>query len=208
MPNYVKCSIHVAVNSEKKFQKICSLVDSNERIFDFNNIIPMPNSLNIEASSYIDIGKEYFSLQSKKDKASKDRVKEIEAMPSFEHIKDITLKAIANYKKYGCETWYDWCNKNWNTKWNAIDSMLDDRTFTFQTAWSFPANVIKTLSKAFPKDKFEYTYADEDLGYNCGRGYFKNGKDFVDEIPSDEKERFAYEMWGYCYEEEKQIREE
>ena len=49
-------------------------------------------------------------------------------------------------KIYGKKNWYDWSCWNWGTKWNSYGNSFDGHTLTFQTAWSAPHPVIKTLS--------------------------------------------------------------
>ena len=71
-----------------------------------------------------------------------------------------------NKAKHGYESWYDWANDNWNTKWNAGDIELDDSDkgwafYTFQTAWDAPIPVIQKMSKDFPTLEFSLT-ADEE----------------------------------------------
>lgn len=45
-------------------------------------------------------------------------------------------------EKYGANDWYDWCVKNWGTKWGDYNTEIyrrDDHIFlTFTTAWSCP----------------------------------------------------------------------
>ena len=47
-------------------------------------------------------------------------------------------QAYENIQQYGSPTWYEWCNKNWGTKWNAyscVELGKDDDTLEFFTAW-------------------------------------------------------------------------
>lgn len=47
---------------------------------------------------------------------------------------------------YGATTWYEWCPKNWGTKWNAGETrLLDVDTIVFDTPWSAPEKVITQL---------------------------------------------------------------
>jgi hypothetical protein len=89
------------------------------------------------------------------------------------------IQCLKNYREYGNISWYDWCIKNWGTKWNAYDQN-DKRNTTdaiyFKTAWSSPIGLISELSKMFPLVKICLTYADEDSGSNAGIITFENGK--------------------------------
>ena len=58
---------------------------------------------------------------------------------------------IANIKKYGFPTWYDWRNHHWGCKWNARteDVSFDDKTnelhLKFSTPWAPPVNWLVAL---------------------------------------------------------------
>ena len=52
---------------------------------------------------------------------------------------EIMDNTIDNLKNYGSKDWYDWCVKNWGTKWNACGTEFDESNPTqikFDTAWS------------------------------------------------------------------------
>lgn len=63
---------------------------------------------------------------------------------------------------------YEWCSKNWGTKWNAYEIGFDYDTIAFQTAWATPRPIWKALSAKFPDVTIMIEYADEDRGNNCG----------------------------------------
>lgn len=93
--------------------------------------------------------------------------------------------------------WYDWCNENWGTKWDVRESFEDDEGYIcFDTAWSTPMEVITHLSEIYKDLKFEVSYADEDLGHNCGVYEVSNGKIILVEPFDLEK---ACELWGYDF---------
>ncbi len=105
----------------------------------------------------------------------------------------------AEEKQYGKENcWYDWNIKNWGTKWNAYDIMIEDDCIEFKTAWSTPALVIKALSLKIPDAEIRVEYADEDIGMNCGSYLCKNGE-IISSAEGDEK--FACDLWGYDHDE-------
>jgi hypothetical protein len=64
----------------------------------------------------------------------------------------------------------------WDTQWNAYEQQIEDYKLVFLTAWSHPLPVVQTLSKLFTEQEIRVRYADEDLGYNCGKYTIKNGK--------------------------------
>lgn len=69
--------------------------------------------------------------------------------------------------------WYKWRLEHWDNKWNAANGYItevhtDSVTFVFETAWSAPFNIYKTLSNKYKFD-FDVCFADEDIyGTNCG----------------------------------------
>jgi hypothetical protein len=84
--------------------------------------------------------------------------------------------------KYGSDNWYDWCCKNWGTKWNAsaeaephLNAKGTRLTYFFATAWSTPAPVLEKLAEKFPDVKIKVWYADEDRGNNVGWYTFNKG---------------------------------
>lgn len=92
-------------------------------------------------------------------------------------------------EKYGENNWYDWNRSNWGTKWNSYgytDEAIKDfdgKTITFETAWNGVPRIIEKLSEQYPEIEFEYSYSDEDFGYNVGTMKYKAGKQFDFYIP-------------------------
>lgn len=107
-------------------------------------------------------------------------------------------------KMYKGRNWYDWSVKNWGTKWNAYETKVGLHSVSFLTAWSAPFPVVKKLSSLFPSVTITHYYADEDIGYNCGKIIWKNGEmtDLTEfDEGSVEADKFACDIWGYSYEE-------
>jgi hypothetical protein len=72
--------------------------------------------------------------------------------------------------------WYVWNIENWGTKWNSYDlSTWKKQRISFCTAWSMPEPVFKALSLKYPEAKIEVSFADEDIGCNCGVAVYKAG---------------------------------
>lgn len=184
---------------------------------DFNKIIPMPESLKIESGSYtskgIDMVKIYLEKMSEDLKGKEDIYEEIfedlrnhSADISDEEEKktwDIGVTAVDNLYKYDAPTWYEWCTKNWGTKWNACSCSEvneNSKTISFQTAWSTPFPVIQKLSEMFPSIEVQTEFADEDIGNNCGQYTFKGGElksvwQPTDEETNKEALEFAAKVW-------------
>jgi len=77
----------------------------------------------------------------------------------------------------GIPNWYEWSIKYWGTKWNSYSFQQTDwNIFTFETAWSTPKPILKKLIELHPDVMFIITYADEDIGSNCGIFIGKHGK--------------------------------
>ncbi|MFX8075192.1 hypothetical protein ABTK71_19920, partial [Acinetobacter baumannii] len=74
--------------------------------------------------------------------------------------------------------------KVWGTKWNACESSAspEEGKASFDTAWSRPEGVLRELSKRFPDDVITVTFADEDIGSNCGTFSLKAGETIESDI--------------------------
>lgn len=151
---------------------------NDEGKFDFNKAIPMPESLNIEAGSTTDDAIAVFVTE-KLTIPVKETNLDLLVSNSF-HIgswgeevvrrlkedKDADLdklyelgkQAVSNYENYGCFTWYEWCNKNWNSKWNACDTYVnpDYTSVEFDTAWDMPTPIFEDMCWKFPKETITF----------------------------------------------------
>lgn len=67
---------------------------------------------------------------------------------------------------------YEWCIANWGTKWNACDTRVRKTsrgcTFSFNTAWSPPAPVIRKAASLFPSLQFDLKYWEGGCGFQGG----------------------------------------
>jgi len=65
--------------------------------------------------------------------------------------------------------WYDWNIKNWGTKWDACEVMIDvfeeDTIIHFDTAWSPAVPAIKEIINQYPDLTFEYAYEELGMSY-------------------------------------------
>ena len=79
--------------------------------------------------------------------------------------------------------WYEWCNDNWGTKWDAVDCVMkrgskvcptsDRMDFKFRTAWAPPINWLTTVGAIFSNLWFKLEYDEPGAcfkGIACGRG--------------------------------------
>lgn len=207
MPNYVLNSF-MKIGQPSKFDKLTKNANGD---FDFNVICPMPKELAIvsegmdlvcekEYKKYVDMARDvddYIKIINLELNLSipivKDQEEIINMSIPFEEKKQIrSVYATWNYLKYGSVGWYDWRTKNWGTKWNACDSSESE----FQTAWCAPGAWLEKLTKHCD---FILTYADEDIGSNCGIFVAKDGKlkNYYSNEITDESTIFAMTLQGY-----------
>lgn len=100
-----------------------------------------------------------------------------------------------------CSDWYSWHIHFWGTKWNANETqVIDDYTVEFDTAWNMPEEVFKAISKKY-NTTINVKYADENIGYNCGIVFYKNGEEEGYENKEGD-EKFADRLWGWGEQEE------
>lgn len=109
-------------------------------------------------------------------------------------------QAVDNILKYNAMTWYSWCSsdKNWGTKWNACETMVEGNSVRFNTAWSDIRGLIRKLSEQFPKNSFVYEYCEEQPGYYCGVIHYKNGNMNGGDIAQFGKDAYKmyFDFWG------------
>ncbi len=74
----------------------------------------------------------------------------------------------------------DFARKAWGTKWNACQQTINldaaEPTLIFETAWACPEPVLVEMSRRFPEADIRVEFADEDMGYNCGRLVLRDGQ--------------------------------
>lgn len=176
---------------------------------DFNKVIPMPESLDIESGSatkramkaYDDF-MSAFKILNGAD-ADPNMIPE-ESEKAFAEYRDLSPEewqlgktAYWNNVQYGFSDWYDWRRANWGTKWNSYgydehDDYSNKDRVKFLTAWAAPHPVISKLAKMFPEVEIEHEWADEDIGSNCGRRVYYDGECVEEYYPEIERERFEF----------------
>ena len=117
----------------------------------------------------------------------------ITPMPKWVYDGKLLTKEIE--KKYGAgNCWYQWCIKNWGTKWNSFLNRLceDDNAIIFFTADSGVPALMRKLAFIFPKVEFEYSYSSNVFGANVGKFKFKDTEVWFQLMPQFTKE--AYEL--------------
>lgn len=220
MPNHVTNIIRLQ-GDEQRIREMLERIQNDEYgigTIDFNKIIPMPDSLNIEAGTRTDRGLKayrefmkqcervlelYEDIPTGYEQSFRSRQTDID-----DETWELGKQAFQNIQEHGAPTWYDWCINNWGTKWNAYGydtgaEYMDLDVLAFRTAWNAPRPILEKLSEMYPDITFEHEWADEDIGCNCGRRLYSNGEITEEYYPESEREavEFAASVWGYDVEE-------
>ncbi len=212
MPNHITNVIKFNCSVEKFTEIANFLKGGDDKEFgsvDFNQLIPMPESLNIEAGSRGETGYraylEFLQQSSKYKRAStKEKLEESfrDRFKNDPEIWELGKQYYENIKLYGVPHWYDWCCDHWGTKWNAYDCTPvtpEERNLIFLTAWDGVPEIVLEISKKYPDVEIEYKYADEDFGSNVGTIHFYDGEVECDDFPdwgSNEAIEMAAEVMG------------
>lgn len=118
------------------------------------------------------------------------------------------VQMLRNHRKTGFLHSMDFARSAWGTKWNACEPKVDGpESASFETAWSFPEPIFLKLSSMFPEATIVLTYADEDIGSNCGTVIFKGGEavsrdesagwNSMSEADQQKWQAFAYDVKGW-----------
>lgn len=190
MPNWCQNAMLVT-GSKEQLEKMIAQVKSEENDFDFNKIIPMPESLSVESSSVAEQAYAYYygkkenlksAMYASNDDDLEKRIKSITDNPNAKQLAD---QYHHNIENYGVTTWYEWCPKNWGTKWNSCDTYVGniEKSFEkdeyqvnifFNTAWSYPVGIFEELSRQYPELLFKVD-VDEEGGFFWGELIIQEG---------------------------------
>lgn len=195
MPNWIMNRLVV----DKREDEIAKYILNDKGNVDFNNIVPMPESLNISKSSDVDYALEYLDRLKKNESESSDRMKCIKNKlgAGMEVAIKEAKQHLGNVEKYGFGDWYEWSCANWGTKWNACETRRPEpNIFMFETAWSPVIDLVAKIANKFPDVRIEYCWADEDTGSNTGFITFSDGEEYNElyEDGSDEAYELAFEL--------------
>lgn len=111
---------------KSRIDEFLESVKGEESVLDFNRVIPMPESLNIECGSRTDRGlKAYkgfvyvytFAGTEEKDLLNIPKEKEDAFLRARQDIRrdewELGKAAFQNERKYGAPTWYEWARQSW-----------------------------------------------------------------------------------------------
>lgn len=164
MPNHCENTLTV-VGAENEVRRFLALVQTKENPLDFEAIVPYP-----EVYKQQDIAARAFEKE-------------------HGYAARVEAGIVDGYNQGG----YEWCVRNWGTKWNSYEHVTDnfilitedtgstdnsEVSISFFTAWSPPIEVVKRLNQLFPTLEFELHYYE--LGCNF-RGFVKATGDSIEE---------------------------
>ena len=212
MPNHIT-NIIKCIGDRLQVKAMMEAIMDNEYgvgSIDFNKIIPMPESLQIEAGSRTDKGlkayKDFIEVYTLGGTLKPNLLKiplerENVFLRQRTDIKqdewDLGRTAFQNLQLYGAPTWYEWSIGHWGTKWNAYDFSEygdpgENGEIFFHTAWSAPHPVIRAIAERFPDVVFVHEWADEDIGQNCGRHIYQGGERTEEYYPEADVDRIQF----------------
>lgn len=189
---------------------------NEEGDFDFQTVIPMPSSLGVEEPG-TNAEMAHAAWHGADDRvgywlrmpwAPERGITDRASLQSYvlqeygEEGKAAGDRYQQNLEEHGATNWYDWCNKHWNTKWNAYDGWerghhrwpLDTLEFGFQTAWSHPHPIFEKLTEMHPALIFDVVCFDE--GWNfAGQGQY-GGEDDFETVEANRD--LYFEVYGEC----------
>lgn len=192
MPNYIKNRIIIHATPEicqSIFDKFNTRYEASLYTAHDNRVICKK-----EDASLFSVG--WFNTKNGEFETREDGISigipegwEMEIRKAFNHFPDfnkiIPYPDCDEYNDIPCQEavrnspnwWLTWNRKNWGTKWNSSECIQETyNSFTFVTAWNGVPKLMLELSKQNEGVEFEYEYADEDTGSNCGAFLFKNGE--------------------------------
>lgn len=196
MPNHVTNVIRMeGISNEPLYNYFCDRNNTEIKQFDFNKIIPMPESLDIESMPNLrdlaiymvinilnngfdrEIGGLDIYLNKNFTKERFMKLREFYKSLSDKQLIELGLKLIQNKALYGYYDWYGWCNANWDTKWNSYSNVeISEDEIKFDTAWNEPTSILRKLSEMYPNLAIQHWWAEEFIGSgNSGYRLYKNG---------------------------------
>lgn len=176
MPNW--CNNSLEVNGPAaELERLKKLVQGEDTALDFNKVIPYPKD-------WATADKAHHQVEKDRDaEAKKQGYTSFYDMPNKK--RELVAKQLPDVPDGYNHGGYDWCHKNWGTKWN-VDADIQGETkegviyFGFDSAWAPPEPVVKKLGTLFPKLNFLLKYSEPGM---CFEGVLeiKKGKIIRDE---------------------------
>ena len=174
MPNWCENELIINDGNSEKVGEMIELIKGEHSIFDFDNIIPYPDKYKKQDELY---------RKWEEDKKNNPNLKPPEEiMFRRKYVKEPS--PYDGFNSGGIE----WCYENWDTKWNACESVIEedseyeyegvkyrDIKIAFNTAWSPPTPVVKLLASKFPELTITHQYFEKGMKFH-GRDCYEKGK--------------------------------
>lgn len=167
--------------SQDDLRKIVDYAIKDGRDFDFNSIEPIPDALKVEHIPYQDaaIGSYYNTLDREdqtalienledkhytnvEDIIEQAAAQEKEQILVAEERIDLGQKYYENIMEHGYPDFFEWANVHWNTKGNAINTVVDEEKLeiSFSTSSSAVEDLMRNLYEKTGVP-FVYQYTDD-----------------------------------------------
>ncbi|EQC2673762.1 TPA: hypothetical protein ACPZJO_003307 [Yersinia enterocolitica] len=134
MPNHVTNELRIISGSPKRIAAIFKSIINEHGRFDFNKVIPRPDSLNVSEGSVTEALMEalkgnvvhFIKYHYPEIKTGDDVIKHFksERPKSFERDMLDAAAMVENEKLHGFRSWYGWSASRWGTKWNAYNNNI------------------------------------------------------------------------------------
>jgi len=125
------------------------------------------------------------------------------------------ITSLEESLKFASNHWYAWNVRNWGTKWNAYDSIVEDNfdeelvdgiyrlTYHFDTAWSPPENIIYTLGHKLNEMGLKVTFDcwfEEEQGWGGEMHYDGENTEIVNQwdIPNSHSDYESRDIECIC----------
>jgi hypothetical protein len=187
MPNH--CFNQVTIQStQEDLDTIMEKLRGEETMFDFNNLVPMPELIRDLQYVHADQKQYFYSVKKWREGLNGEKDPYL-SFPDVDWLKkngvdNFTLRRLET--EHGTASWYDWAVENWGTKWNAYDveyftgpipnatRLKDGRQLLYRltTAWAEPRPIIRALmhflsQPGFNQDlEMRWRFEDECENYN------------------------------------------
>lgn len=160
MPNWVQQTLTI---TEGNADEVFEFIRSEHSLFDFNKLMPVPEPLKLESGTKSRIAVMCARDESLGEWAQYPWVQEAGITTpaglcehfgyNYKEMVKFGTQILENERRYGAQTWYEWCVQHWGSKWSACDAAFSidkAQALHFDTAWSPAFGVYKFLAKQFP----------------------------------------------------------
>jgi hypothetical protein len=145
----VSNTLIVTTKSSNNLDTILDSIKSCDSDFDFNKLIPMPDSLDILSGDLTQKAIEYRENRDEKEMADILQVRGL-SLDNFLEYRD---KVLRNIELYGYPTWRPWREANWGCKLNASNVKItredNNAIISFNTPNSVPRGIVKAFKRRF-----------------------------------------------------------